>query len=114
MKTSRAHTTFLSESRNRNGSNIARQAIMLARTGISAFEIRETRKKGRHQVFLPALALALLCLMSVNTAQAAQRFAATLTGAQETPPSGSAGTGYGSVILSDDQTMITVNMGFTG
>ncbi|MGH9929897.1 MAG: CHRD domain-containing protein, partial [Pyrinomonadaceae bacterium] len=56
----------------------------------------------------------MLCLISVNTTQAAQRFVATFTGAQETPPSGSTGTGYGSVILSDDQTTITVNMGFAG
>ena len=59
--------------------------------------------------------LATMVLMGATASvQAGQRFAASLTGAQETPPSGSAGKGYGSVILSDDQTMITVNMGFTG
>src|SRR5438477_8760574 len=65
-------------------------------------------------LLVTALALVGLCLISVPTAQASQGFAARLNGAQETPPNGSAGTGNGSVILSDDQTTITVNLNFTG
>ncbi len=56
----------------------------------------------------------VICFLSVNTAHAGQRFTAFLNQAQEVPPSGSAGTGYGYVFLSDDQTTITVNLGFTG
>lgn len=59
--------------------------------------------------------LLVLTLMGASASvQASQRFATSLNGAQETPPNGSAGTGYGSVILSDDQTTITVNLGFAG
>jgi hypothetical protein len=43
-----------------------------------------------------------------------QLFTATLTGAQEVPPNASTATGTGSVLLSDDQTTITVNMSFDG
>ena len=85
---------------------LANALHLSARTGSSVLEIRETKKKGPHQVFLPALALVVLCLMSVST-QAASRLAASMNGAQETPPNASPATGYGSVILSDDQTTIT-------
>src|SRR4030081_1288232 len=91
MKTSRPNTTNSFQSRHNNQSQLMRKAIMLA------------------------LAVFLMLMMSaIASVQASQRLAASMTGAQETPPNGSTGTGYGSVILSDDQTTITVNMGFTG
>ena len=43
-----------------------------------------------------------------------QVFAATLNGAQEVPPTGSTATGSGIVVLNQAQTMITVNLNFTG
>jgi CHRD domain/Carboxypeptidase regulatory-like domain len=43
-----------------------------------------------------------------------QRFVAKLDGVQETPPTGSTGTGFGNVVVSPDGTSMTVNMGFTG
>ena len=97
--------------------SIPRQTSRLINISIATIKviaIKESKMKRLARVFLPALALAVLCLMSVNTAVASQRFDAHLIGAQETPPTGSAGTGYGYVILSDDQTTITVNMGFFG
>ena len=43
-----------------------------------------------------------------------QVFAATLTGGQEVPPTGSTATGSGIVVLDQAQTTITVNLNFTG
>ena len=43
-----------------------------------------------------------------------QRFGATMSGAQEVPPNGSAGTGFGTVVLNAAETMITVNLSFSG
>jgi outer membrane protein assembly factor BamB len=43
-----------------------------------------------------------------------QVFGATLNGAQEVPPNGSTATGSGIVVLNQAQTMITVNVSFTG
>lgn len=40
--------------------------------------------------------------------------ASQLTGAQEVPPNGSTGTGVGTTSLSDDETMLTVDLSFTG
>jgi hypothetical protein len=51
---------------------------------------------------------------TATSVQAGQRFTAVLTGAQEVPANPSTGTGYGYVILSDDQTTITVNVGYFG
>ena len=70
----------------------------------------------RKVLFVASITLlaALTVISATTSVQASQRFAATLNGAQETPPNGSAGTGNGSVILSDDQTTITVNLNFTG
>ena len=44
----------------------------------------------------------------------AQTFTATLTGAQEVPPSGSPGTGTATVQLNEAETMITVDVTFSG
>jgi hypothetical protein len=60
-----------------------------------------------------ALCIGLIAA-SAASVQAGQRFTAVLTGGQEVPPTGSPGTGYGYVILSDDQTTITVNVGYFG
>ena len=102
MKTSHAYAINPFQ-RNQNGSRLLQREMMLARMRIGVFEILGTKTKHLARVFLSALALAVLCLTCANAAQASQRFAASLNGAQETPPNGSAGTGYGSVILSDDQ-----------
>lgn len=46
--------------------------------------------------------------------RADQIFAANLTGAQDVPPTNSAATGLASVVLNNAQTMITVNLSFSG
>ncbi|MGB7203002.1 MAG: CHRD domain-containing protein [Pyrinomonadaceae bacterium] len=56
----------------------------------------------------------LFTLLVISASAYSQRFGASIDGAQETPPSGSAGLGYGNVVVSPDGTQITVNMGFTG
>jgi len=56
----------------------------------------------------------LFAVLVISASAYGQRFGASLDQAQEVPPSGSAGVGYGSVVLSADQTQITVNLGFTG
>src|SRR4051794_1237143 len=53
--------------------------------------------------------------LSVAPAQAALiNFNATLTGSQEVPPTGSAGTGFSTVVLNDVADTITVNTSFSG
>lgn len=47
-------------------------------------------------------------------AHAAILFSADLNGIQEVPSNASPGTGFGSVLLSDDQTSITVSLSFSG
>ncbi|MGH9930681.1 MAG: beta strand repeat-containing protein, partial [Pyrinomonadaceae bacterium] len=78
----------------------------------SRVNLRESGTNRLHQAFLPVLALAVVCLIFANT-PARRRFAASLTGAQATPANTSAGTGYGSIIASDDQKTVTVNRGVT-
>lgn len=51
---------------------------------------------------------------SATTAPTDTTFIASLNGAQEVPPSGSGGTGSGTVVLNVAETMITVNMNFSG
>ena len=72
------------------------------------------RRLSKMLLLLLSLIVATYCLIAVRTAQASQPFSGNLTGAQETPPTGSAGTGFGTVVLSDDQTMMTVNLSFSG
>jgi hypothetical protein len=56
----------------------------------------------------------LFTLLVISASVYSQRFGASLDQAQEVPPTGSAGVGYGNVVVSPDGTQITVNMGFTG
>lgn len=57
----------------------------------------------------------LVFLVSVSfSAQAAILFSANLSGSQEVPSNLSPATGFGSVLLSDDQTSITVSLNFSG
>ena len=58
--------------------------------------------------------LTFVMLAFAISATAQQRFVAQFTGAQETPPSGSTGVGYGVVTLNAAETMITVDSGFSG
>ncbi|HEY2304161.1 MAG TPA: CHRD domain-containing protein [Acidimicrobiales bacterium] len=69
--------------------------------------------------FLPGVASAAGSTKAAGSAKAAaldgpEVFLAHLTGTQETPPTGSAATGFGSVTLGADQTTITVNESWTG
>jgi len=59
-------------------------------------------------------ALTLAALLGTSLAQAQSTFQAFLSGANEVGPNASPGTGFGTVILSADQTQITVNESFTG
>jgi hypothetical protein len=52
--------------------------------------------------------------LSVGTASAQWTFQATLTGSGENPPTGSPGTGFGTVVLNAAQTLITVNESWSG
>lgn len=57
----------------------------------------------------------LILFLSVSFgAHAAILFSANLSGSQEVPPNLSPATGFGSVLLSDDQTSITVSLNFSG
>jgi hypothetical protein len=53
-------------------------------------------------------------LSAVPRAQATTLFVATLTGSQQVPPNLSPAFGNGSVLLNDAQTMITVDLSWTG
>lgn len=55
----------------------------------------------------------LLVSLSFN-ARAAILFSANLSGSQEVPAVSSPGTGFGSVLLSDDQSNISVSLNFSG
>ena len=58
---------------------------------------------------------AVLCLNSMATSsQAATVFTATLTGAGENPPNASPGIGTGVFTLSTSETMLTVDLSFSG
>ena len=59
------------------------------------------------------LCLSLLFAMS-GVARATQTFHAILTGASEVSPTGSTATGFGTVVLSDDHSTITVDESWTG
>jgi hypothetical protein len=63
---------------------------------------------------LKNLFLLVIIASALASSAFSQRFFAKLDGLQETPPNGSAGTGYGNVVVSPDGTSMTVNMGFTG
>ncbi len=93
---------------------IASSTYQFARKGINLLITEELKMKRINRICLPVIAMAILCFGAVATAHAATRLTAVLAGIQETPPNGSVGKGYGYVILSDDQTTITVNLGFTG
>jgi hypothetical protein len=69
--------------------------------------------------FLPGVASAAGRTTAAGSAKAAalagpEVFLAHLTGAQETPPSGSTASGFGSVTLGNDLSTITVNESWTG
>jgi hypothetical protein len=69
--------------------------------------------------FLPGVASAAGSAKPAGIVKAAalagpEVFLAHLTSSQETPPTGSAATGFGSVTLGADQTTITVNESWTG
>lgn len=62
--------------------------------------------------FFPLLTfVAALALLSPGLS-ADTIFTATLTGAEEVPPNASTATGFAMVVLSTDETMITVNVNF--
>lgn len=61
---------------------------------------------------LPALGLAMA--ISISTASAQTSFQAFLLGTGETPPNGSPGTGFGTVVLNAAQTQITVDESWSG
>ena len=61
---------------------------------------------------LPALAVALAFSTGIVCGQSS--FRAVLTGSQEVPANASTATGFGTVVLSADQTTITVNESWTG
>ena len=63
---------------------------------------------------LAIFGMTMMFLAAGVTARAGQLFQATLTAAQEVPSNASTATGSGSVVLSDDQTTITVNLSFSG
>jgi hypothetical protein len=72
-----------------------------------------------NRVLIAALCLALVALSwagfgRVPATQAASTFTAVLNGAQQVPPNASPGTGTATVVLSSDQTTITVNVSFSG
>ena len=58
--------------------------------------------------------LAALAVLTAPGAKAAMIFTATLTGAQETPPNASPGSGLGMVLLNDAQTQIIVDLSWSG
>ena len=86
------------------------------RRGVATLEANRATLRRLSKVLLVLLSLtvATYCLIAVRTARASQPFSGNLTGLQETPPNASAGTGFGTVVLSDAQTMITVNLSFSG
>ena len=51
---------------------------------------------------------------ATGTYRVQTNFQATMLGINEVPANGSTGTGFGTVVLSPDQTTITVNMSFSG
>lgn len=57
--------------------------------------------------------LAVVTLLSVP-ARATMLFDASLTGAQEVPPNASPGTGFGTVLLLNNLTQITVDLNWSG
>src|SRR5438105_15476953 len=61
---------------------------------------------------LPALAVALA--FSTGIVRGQSTFQATLTGSQENPANASPGTGLGTLVLSADQSTITVNESWSG
>src|SRR5438045_7976112 len=61
---------------------------------------------------LPALAVALAFSTGIVCGQSS--FQAVLTGSQEVPANASTATGFGTVVLSADQTTITVNESWSG
>lgn len=65
--------------------------------------------------FISTRAIFLVFAMSLSiSAQAALLFVADLNGLQEVPTNPSPATGFGSVLLSDDQTTISVSLNFSG
>jgi len=56
----------------------------------------------------------LAVALGVETASAQWTFQATLLGSNEVGPNASPGTGFGTVVLSADQTQITVNESWSG
>jgi hypothetical protein len=63
---------------------------------------------------LPLAGLWSAGLGGVQAQAGCSAFTANLIGAEEVPPSGSSGTGTGTVVLNAAQTQITVNLTFTG
>jgi len=59
-----------------------------------------------------ATALVAACSVSIVSAQTS--FQAVLSGVNEVPPNASTASGFGTVVLSADQTLITVNESWTG
>lgn len=66
------------------------------------------------RTFFTTLAIAAMALVSTHIASAQSTFEAFLTGLGENPPNASPATGFGTVVLSADQTMITVNESWSG
>jgi hypothetical protein len=60
------------------------------------------------------LVLSTAVLITLPAAHAAMLFTTTLLGTNEVPPTGSPGTGVGTVLLNDAQTMITVDESWSG
>ncbi len=59
-------------------------------------------------------AIILAAAFSTGIAVAQSTYQAVLTGLQESPPNASTATGFGTVLLSADQTQITVNESWNG
>jgi len=60
------------------------------------------------------LALGLVFALGSMAAQATVMFEAFLTGANEVPSNGSTASGFGTVVLNDAETMITVDLSWLG
>ena len=71
-------------------------------------------KTTRNHVQKHIAAIALVVLFSIEIAPAQTTYQAFLSGLQEIPPNGSSATGFGTVVLSADQTQITVNESWNG
>ena len=63
---------------------------------------------------LPWAATALVAALSTSIASAQTSFQAVLSGLNEVPANSSTASGFGTVVLSADQTQITVNESWTG